>query len=96
MMLALRMGRTLEELGRTMSSQEFSLWLALYQDDLWGEMGEYHRAGIIAATVANYAGMMRSKESEPARPSDFMPMQKQDDEPVVEPDPVAHFSALKG
>lgn len=95
MMLALKLGRTLEELGRTMSSQEFSLWLAMYQDDLWGELRDYERAGVIASTVANYAGMTRAKGADPARPSDFMPlMSKQDVEPESEPDPVAYFSAV--
>lgn len=97
MMLALKMGRTLEELGRTMSSQEFALWLELYEEDLWGEMADYHRAGIVAATVANYAGMMRDKGTGPASPQDFMPYKpKGSDEPETEPDPIEYVMSIVG
>lgn len=97
MMLALRMGRTLEELGNTMSAHEFGLWLELYAQDLWGEMREYERAGVIAATVANYAGMMRGKGSEAAKSTDFMPLSKAQRDAMqeeVEPDPVEFFGAV--
>ena len=93
MMLALKLGRTLGELGRTMSSHEFALWLAYYPEDMWGEQRDYERAGIIAAEVANYAGRMRKEGTEPARPSDYMPQLKAKAEPV-EPDPVAYFTAV--
>lgn len=92
MMLALKLGRTLEELGRCMSSQEFALWLELYQQDQWGEQRDYERAGIVASTVANYAGMTRAK-GEPARPADFMPYARKSEEDV-EADPVAYFTAV--
>jgi hypothetical protein len=98
MMLALKLGRTLAELGRTMYSAEFSLWIELYQEDLWGELRDYERAGVIAATVANYAGMMRAQGTDPLRPSDFMPRMRGQSEPpeevVEEPDPVAFFTAV--
>jgi hypothetical protein len=98
MMLALKLGRTLEELGRSMSSYEFSLWCALYDLDQWGELRADERAGIIASTIANWAGMMRSKESEVLRPRDFMPhlprSPEVEAEPAVEPDPVAFFGAV--
>lgn len=95
MMLALKLGRTLEELGRTMTSHEFSLWVELYLENQWGEMFAYERAGIIASTVANYAGMMRPKSAEPARPSDFMPMKpKGAEQEEVEPDPVEYFKRV--
>ena len=92
MMLALRMGRTLEELRRSMSSSEFSLWLEMYQDDQWGEDRDDLRAGIIASTIANFAGKMR-KDAQPLQPSDFMPnLSKEKEE--AEPDPVAFFTAV--
>ena len=94
MTLALKLGRTLEELGSSMSSEEFSLWLEMYQVDLWGELRAYERAGVVASTVANYAGMMRSKSAEPAKPSDFMPLMGNAPEEETEPDPVAYFSGL--
>jgi hypothetical protein len=95
MMLALKLGRTLEELGRTMSYAEFALWQALYDKDHWGELRADERAGIVAATVANYAGKQRASGVEPALPRDFMPHAPPDeDEHEVEPDPVAFFSAV--
>jgi hypothetical protein len=97
MTLALKMGRTLEELGSTMSSQEFSLWIAMYEFDQFGELRADERAGIIASTVANYAGMTRAQGSAPASPADFMlhlPLKKREAEPETEPDPVAYFTAV--
>jgi len=38
--------------------------------------------------------MMRAKEAEPARPSDFMPFTPKQTEPESEPDPVAYFTAV--
>ena len=96
MMLALKLGRTLEELGAQMTSREFSLWKELYKRNQWGELFAYERAGIVASTVANYAGMTRSKGAEPAKPSDFMPYvpEGHKDEAEVEPDPVDFFTAI--
>jgi hypothetical protein len=90
MMLALKMGRTLEELGRSMSSNEFSLWMELYRENMWGEQFAYERAGIVASTIANCAGMTRAKGAEPAAPADFMPYKpKAAREEDAEPDPMA-------
>lgn len=98
MTLALAMGRTLGELGESMTADEFGLWLALYQVDPWGEQRADLRAGIVASTVANYAGMARSKSAGAAKPSDFMPyIEKRETEAVEhDPDPLAHFGALGG
>lgn len=96
MMLALKMGRTLEELGRSMSSSEFSLWVELYRENMWGEQFAYERAGIIASTVANYAGMTRAKGSEPSAPADFMPYKLKDRaQAEEEPDPIAFAMIAK-
>lgn len=96
MMLALRMGRTLAELGATMSAQEFALWQALYLENHWGELYADQRAGIIASTIANYAGMQRAKGAAPARPSDFMPYKPKgyDDDVEVEADPLEYFTSV--
>ena len=96
MSLALAMGRTLQELGESMTADEFGLWLALYRVDPWGEQRADLRAGIVASTVANYAGMQRSKSAGAAKPTDFMPyMGKQDDADVeIEPDPMQHFGGM--
>lgn len=96
MKLALRMGRTLEELLRTMSSVEFNLWCELYNEDLLGELQDYERAGIIASTIANFSGKMLAQGAEPLRPRDFMPDLCNSEEAQVEaePDPVAFFTAV--
>lgn len=97
MMLALRMGRTLKELCQGMSSAEFSLWAEMYRLDEWGqkptqERADY-RAGLICATVANYAGMRRPEHAGQASPQDYMPFYKQPE--PEEPDPVVFFTAVK-
>jgi hypothetical protein len=94
--LALRLGRTLAELGETMTSEEFDLWLELHRSNgPWDDTrGDVH-AGIIAATIANYAGMSRKQGAPLASPFDFMPFAKRQDEEESEPDPVAYFKAIK-
>jgi hypothetical protein len=91
LLLALQLGRTLEELGNSMSADEFGLWLALYQTDPWDQMRSDLRAGIIAATIANHAGLTRKAGVPPSMPSDFMPYLKKHEEPEAEADPVAYF-----
>jgi hypothetical protein len=97
-MLALRMGRTLDELYATMSSQEFSIWVALYDLDRWGDeqasMQDDFRAGTICATVANFAGKTIKRGSDGLSAADFMPSLAKPKEPVAEVDPVAHFKLL--
>lgn len=95
------MGRTLAELQQDMSSQEFSLWLQFYQDEQWGDASAERRAdlraGVVAATIGNFAGMTRKKGAEPLQPSDFFPdslSAAEPDEPVAEIDPIAHFTAI--
>jgi len=102
MRLALRLGRTLEELGRTMSAAEFALWLELYREEPWDDSRDDLRAGIIAATVANYAGKVRKEGVQPATPLDFMPFvadagdaEPDEIETDEEPDPLQHFSQYK-
>lgn len=79
-----------------MDAREFGLWAEFYrQEPFGGERGDL-QAGIVAATVANYAGRMRSEQSSAAQPLDFMPLLKaQRQEPTPdEPDPVAYFQNL--
>lgn len=84
------MGRTLEELGATMSAAEFRVWAALYKVYPWDEHTDLG-FGQVCATIANYAGKVRSDGAEPARASDFMPLPVP---PDIEPDPLEHFGAL--
>lgn len=93
-MLALRMGRTIGELMATMSSQEFSIWIELYKEDRWGEDLLDLRAGVISATVANYAGKVRKGNSAQAVAADFFPSLADAQEVAKEPDPLTFFAAV--
>lgn len=89
MTLALRLGRTLEELGRTMTAMEWSLWLELYEQYPWD--GDWLQTGIISAMIANYAGKILP-EGEKVLPSEFMPPWNK---VVEEPDPLEFFAQFK-
>ena len=71
--LALAMGRTIRELRATLSYAEFQEWGLYYQIEPWGEDRADLRAGIIASTIANYAGKVRADKADLALPADFMP-----------------------
>ena len=71
--LALAMGRTIQELRAVLSYAEFQEWCWYYQIEPWGEDRADLRAGIVASTIANYAGKLRAEGAEPAIPADFMP-----------------------
>lgn len=89
----MRLGRTLAELGATMSSAEFSMWLHLYNSDPWDEHIDLG-FGQVAQVVANYAGKTRTDELPPARASDYMPLPRPPEVLVVEPDPVEFFGRI--
>ena len=65
MRLALKMGRTVQELEYSMSSVEFSQWLAFYDLEPFGPQAEGLQLGIIAALINN----ITSKNQR--QPSDF-------------------------
>lgn len=95
MKLALRLGRTLEELTLTMSAREFGLWLALYNRDPWDETRGDYQAGLVCSTLANWSGRMLREGAKPLSPLEFMPFQKRPDTtPAVEADPMAHFNEM--
>ena len=82
--LALAMGRTLQELRAALSYAEFQEWCLYYQIEPWGEDRADLRAGIVASTVANYAGRTRAEGAEPVRPADFMPyLDRESPEPLA-------------
>lgn len=64
------MGRTLQELGETLTAQEYGLWWAEYCRSPWGELRQDTGFGIVAATIANTS---RSRDSKPFSATDFMP-----------------------
>ena len=95
MKLAIALGRTLDELEQTISAQEFGMWAALNAEDPWDYSRADVNAGVIASTVANYAGKIRKEHSAPASPIDFMPFHKrvENDAPDAV-DPAEHFGAF--
>ena len=76
------------ELGETMSSAEFSIWVALYKQAPWDDTRADVQSAMVAATVASYAGKMR-KEGSTVELSEFMPFLAREEMP--EPDPMEHF-----
>lgn len=71
------MGRTVGELETSMSSSEYSHWLAFYQLYPFGPERDNLHAAIIAATVAN---VHRGKQQTPFTPDSFM-LKTGDDRP---------------
>ena len=67
--VAALLGRTVAELQQTITSAEFADWCAYYTVEPWGYEVSNWRAGLVAATSANFSG--RAKKS--LKPSDFMP-----------------------
>ncbi|MEQ8251579.1 MAG: hypothetical protein RIB41_10110 [Oceanibaculum nanhaiense] len=66
------LGRTVEELSRSLSSAELSEWMAFDRLEPIGGPAADLRAGIVASTVANVA---RGKRGKAFSPADFMPAQ---------------------
>lgn len=55
------LGKTVAEVGRTISPREFGYWMAYYNIEPFGPLQDSQRAGMIAATVANTTpGVKRS------------------------------------
>ena len=68
--MALALGKTVEQLGREMSSHELSQWMALYQIEPFGDERADLRAGIVASTIVNCTPR---KDHRQYRPAEFMP-----------------------
>jgi len=69
--LALRLGRTVQELLATISSAELTMWRAF---DTLQPIGDWRHDlghGVVASTLAN---VNRGKNSESFSPRDFMPL----------------------
>jgi hypothetical protein len=70
-LLAGTLGRTVEELGRTMSVDEFKGWLAIHRYVSPLDLGGWRQTGrIVAATLAPYS------RGRPPKEEDFMPIEK--------------------
>lgn len=68
--LALALGRTIEELGASMSSRELSRWQAYDRISPIGEIQADARHGVLCTLVARVAG------NKTARPLDFIPFRE--------------------
>lgn len=91
--MARTLGRTLEELGQTMSAAEFGLHLADFQRRPWGDTVVELMGGVVASTIAN---VNRGKDTQPFRASDFMPLfaHEQEPEPEVRSDGASFFAEV--
>lgn len=87
------MGRTIGELMDSMSSQEFSVWIELYKEDEWGESRLDLRAGVVAATIGNFAGKVRKEHAGALTAAEFFPGLTKAETPK-EVDPITFFSAV--
>lgn len=56
-----------------MSALQLTEWLIYLNLEPVGEMRADFRAGMVCATVANYAGKVRKEGADAAVPADFMP-----------------------
>lgn len=90
-MLARTLGRTLDELGQTMSVAEFAEHWEDYRRSPWGERRADIHAALIAQTTANYAGKMRK---EAAKLTEFLIDFEKPGEPETELDPATFFGPL--
>lgn len=88
--LALKMGRTVAELQRSMSSAEFGEWVAFYSIEPFGDRVADLRAGVVASTVAN---VNRGKDSPVLAPIDLIPW-AQEAKPDTPPPPEAVAAAF--
>lgn len=64
------MGRTVAELQRTMSSHEFTEWIAFYGLEPFGFRGEFMGNAMVASVIAN---TNRDKDTKPFKMEDFLP-----------------------
>lgn len=61
--LSLALGRTVNELEQTLGSGELSEWKAYYSIEPFGQERDNWNAAIVAATVANYSGKLKTAKN---------------------------------
>ncbi len=59
-LLALALGRTVNELENTLGSGELTEWLAYYRLEPFGQERDNYHAATIATTIANYSGKLKT------------------------------------
>lgn len=70
--LALALGKTVSELGQSLTYNEFRQWCTFYQIEPWGDYRADLRAAHIAAAVKNLHAATFN-ETQDWEPADFMP-----------------------
>lgn len=95
MQLALKLGKTVQELYEQMGAYEFSLWAAEYARNPWGEERADLRMGILASAVVNVSGKTVKRGGE-VKPSDYMPFQKKtdDEDEFINVDPATFLKSV--
>lgn len=81
--LALALGKTVNQIGREMSSHELGQWMALYRIEPFGDERNDLHAGIVASTIVNCTPR---KDSRQYKPTDFMPRWDRQDQVDNDPD----------
>lgn len=82
-----------------MTADEFALWRAEYAREPWGDVRSDLRAGIVASTVANFAGRTLDKNARRPTAADYMPRfdgREAEQQEVQEMSPEAWVRGLKG
>ena len=77
------LGRTLQELGETMTAQEFALHWEEYQREPWGDVRVDVAGAVIARTLAEI-NRDREKRPQPFGLADFLPFAAQPEADRVE------------
>ncbi|QKL72130.1 DUF4035 domain-containing protein [Ralstonia solanacearum] len=90
--LALKMGRTVNELQRAMTSAEFGEWIAFYSLEPFGDRVEDLRTGIVSSVIAN---VNRGPNVPAFAPIDFVPWAQEKEKPSGPP-PAEAVAALFG
>ena len=83
-----------------LDSRQIAEWIAFSRLEPFGERMADIRAGQVCATVANYAGKMRSSDAPLAHPGDFMPSlagakRPEANAPTLLADPVAQAVLMR-
>jgi hypothetical protein len=95
----LALGKTRDELMRSISSEEFTYWIEMYRREPWGDRIADLRMGTLAALTANL-NRDTKRRKEPYVPADFAPWSLQPEEEAREealllPDKKAHSNMLR-
>jgi len=61
--LSLALGRTVNELEQTLGSGELTEWKAYYSIEPFGQERDNWNTAMVAATVANYSGKLRTAKN---------------------------------